>query len=110
MKKSLKWQHYLQLVSLLVIALNVMLGVLKMTDSESNDAHSTEDGSKVLFAVLFYSVNGLFTLFFIVNVLFSIRSAVKTCCHSSCKCVHQQGKRVKGNTEMETTPLVSDSD
>ena len=67
MKKSLKWQHYLQLVSLLVIALNVMLGVLKMTDSESNDAHSTKDGSKVLFAVLFYFVNGLFALFFIGN-------------------------------------------
>ena len=64
MKKSFKWQNYLQLFSLSIIALNVMLGVLKMIDSR-DAAGDVDAGDKVLFSVLFYFVNGLFVLLFI---------------------------------------------
>ena len=74
MKKSLKRQQLLQLVSLSLISLNIMLGVLQMVDlneglsslSDGDPMYDTTSGSDktVVFAVLFYAVNGLFVLLF----------------------------------------------
>ena len=75
MKKSLKRQQLLQLVSLSLISLNIMLGVLQMVDlnegfSSLSDgdpmySNTSSSGKTVVFAVLFYAVNGLFVLLFI---------------------------------------------
>ena len=76
MKKSLKRQQLLQLVSLSLISLNIMLGVLQMVDLNEGigslsdgdtryDTNTSGSGKTVVFAVLFYTVNGLFVLLFI---------------------------------------------
>ena len=75
MKKSLKRQQLLQLMSLSLISLNIMLGVLQMVDlnegfsrlSDGDAMYDTtsDSGKTVVFAVLFYAVNGLFVLLFI---------------------------------------------
>lgn len=92
MKKTLKRQQLLQLFSLSLISLNIMLGVLQMVDLSETftwlsggdaryDTTSNFD-SKVIFAVLFYSVNGLLVLIFIVNVISSFWPAMRTwICH-----------------------------
>lgn len=67
-KKSLKWQHYLQLASLLLIALNIMLGVLRMITADSGLQSYLEDENSAydphtdenVFGVLFYVFNGAF--------------------------------------------------
>lgn len=67
-RQSLKWQHTLQLVSLVVIALNIMLGVLRMITADNGlqsylageNAAYNPHTDETVFAVLFYIANGLF--------------------------------------------------
>lgn len=71
-RKSLKWEHALHLFSLLVIALNIMLGVLKMITADSGlqsylaqeNAAYNPHTDEMVFGVLFYVANG--TFFFIL--------------------------------------------
>jgi hypothetical protein len=100
MKKSLKGQQLLQLVSLSLISLNIMLGVLQMVDlnegstsvadgydiDASYETVSPGSGKSIVFAVLFYSVNGLFVLLFVVNVISSSWSALRTWMFNELSC------------------------
>ncbi|XP_062517280.1 uncharacterized protein LOC134192555 [Corticium candelabrum] len=103
-KSKRKWQHYLQLLSLSVISLNIMVGVLQLVDvgEEGNlDEEAMKSGivNRTLFSVLFYSVNGLFVFVCVVNLCKSVWSACdKWCCYglrfsSCCNCRRSNRER-----------------
>jgi hypothetical protein len=115
MKKSLKGQQLLQLVSLSLISLNIMLGVLQMVDlnegltSVSDSDYKTaspSSGKTVVFAVLFYAVNGLFVFLFIVNIVRSIWSTMKTWIFNGLSCSICARRRVC--TELQPADLEED--
>ena len=146
MKKSLKRQQLLQLVSLSLISLNIMLGVLQMVDlnegfSSLSDgdpmySNTASSGKTVVFAVLFYAVNGLFVLLFIgknihvskkaynrghfciaVNVISSSWSALRTWIWPGlsctiCACANRRRRRALEikSVEEEEQRLIGDSD
>ena len=70
-RQSLKWQHALQLLSLSVIALNIMLGVLKISSEDGghnlgiDNANYNSRVDETVFEFLFYIVNGVFFIILI---------------------------------------------
>jgi hypothetical protein len=80
-----KSEHWLQLVSLLVVSLNLMMATLVALQQATSTDDSKSSTDRTTFAIILFIVNGFFLLFILAQLLLSIWLAYKAIRSSNSK-------------------------